>query len=465
MSKSKKTFLRFFLCFFIFSSVVIPVRRAEAIVPLIALGVAAVTTAGITITAADVAGLAIAAAGMGALLYLKLTAPDGSAIAIPAQDAVTHPTAIIPAPAAAATAVGVATYIVGAGSQAQANTCSGGVMQYSSSDPAAACSVQACFIAANGYTGTVSVWNSATKECKAVMGTTVLNDVFWTNPPIACPAGYSGSPCVLSNARAVTQDNRQDFGRSGAAYAPVSGDLTGTIVGIQGTTNSANDSISFTGKNASGSLESVTAVALSTGGTGLIQRVNMTDSAGNTYVKTVSLGLDMDGNVIDVTQYSTNGSLTNTPSASGAATVVAPVAGAISANPTGTPAATGITFPSDYARSGEASNAANTITSTLSPRLDVIGNALTQTGTVTDPALPVAGDMPVWGNTFTNLLSWTLPGHSSACPQPSMDLTAMGLGTHTLSAHCNLLANNAAPLHSSMVLVFTVIALFIVLGA
>lgn len=462
MSKSRKTFLRLFLCFFIFSSAALPVRQAEAIVPLIALGVAAVTTAGITITAADVAGLAIAAAGMGALLYLKLTAPDGSAVAVPAQDASIHPAAIVPVPSAPASAsitpaptIWAATYIGGGftSTGAMVNAC----QVYMGAGSPYVCSY-----------GAGDPWMTRTNTTNGTVDHTMLVSTSTGAP--TCPVGYTvtgtapNQTCNLSNARAVTQDNRQDYGRTGQVYAPYSGDLVGTVTGIAGVTSASGDSISFQGQGASGQNTSITVVATSGGGSIVTQTTQAVDTSGATYLKQSTITIGSDGSVVSTSSANLTGSLTGTTGANGGLTVAAAPATSIAASPTAQTTSS-VVFPSDYARSGEAATAANTITGTLAPRLDVIGNALTQTGTVADPALPVVGDMPVWGNTFTNLLSWTLPGHSSVCPQPSMDLSVMHLGTHTLSAHCNLLANNAAPLHSSMVLVFTIIALFIVLGA
>lgn len=111
-----------------------------------------------------------------------------------------------------------------------------------------------------------------------------------------------------------------------------------------------------------------------------------------------------------------------------------------------------VTFPSDYARQGEAQTAAA---------------PLRDTSIVGDPVEPVAADMPTFGSTFTNLLGWSLPAHASTCPSPTIDLTSwLGTGkTFKIDSHCTIVRNNAALISSSMVVAYTVMALFIVLRA
>jgi hypothetical protein len=117
-----------------------------------------------------------------------------------------------------------------------------------------------------------------------------------------------------------------------------------------------------------------------------------------------------------------------------------------------------ITFPSDYARTGEAQTAANT----LAPKLDTLHRDLSDTQNVSDPVIPAASDMPWFGDTFKNLTSWSVPGHVSTCPQPSFDL----LGSHyVLNSHCQLIQDNFAPLRSAMVVAWLILATFVVLRA
>jgi hypothetical protein len=119
----------------------------------------------------------------------------------------------------------------------------------------------------------------------------------------------------------------------------------------------------------------------------------------------------------------------------------------------------GATFPSDYARQGEAKNAADS----LAPKLDKIGDALSKDATSTpDPTAVDETTMPTFDTTFDNLKGWRLPPHASVCPKPQMTLFG---NNYTLSSHCDLLNQYGSPLHQAMVTVFTVLALFIVLRA
>ena len=126
-------------------------------------------------------------------------------------------------------------------------------------------------------------------------------------------------------------------------------------------------------------------------------------------------------------------------------------------NPSGS--TSGSTFPSDYARQGEAKNAADS----LAPKLDKIADSLSKDATSTpDPTAVDETTMPTFDTTFDNLKGWRLPPHGSVCPQPQMTLFG---NSYTLSSHCTLLNNYGHPLHQAMVVVFSVLALFIVLRA
>ena len=126
-----------------------------------------------------------------------------------------------------------------------------------------------------------------------------------------------------------------------------------------------------------------------------------------------------------------------------------------------------INFPTDYARQGEAANAAFLINSELGPKLDTINHDLTDTGSVDDPTVPTAQDMPWFGSTFDGLTNFTIPGHDSICPQPQVDLSNIfGPGhVYTMDAHCQLLQDHYATLRAAMILCWTIWSLFIILSA
>lgn len=120
-----------------------------------------------------------------------------------------------------------------------------------------------------------------------------------------------------------------------------------------------------------------------------------------------------------------------------------------------------IEFPSDYARQGEAQAAADSINNTLGPKLDKI----TETGAdPTDPAQPPGSefDQAFFQGTFTSLLGWQLPAHTSQCPTSGFDWNGQ---TYTIDSHCQLVADHFGAFSTVMAVVWTVIALFILLGA
>lgn len=120
-----------------------------------------------------------------------------------------------------------------------------------------------------------------------------------------------------------------------------------------------------------------------------------------------------------------------------------------------------IQFPSDYARQGEAQAAADSINNALGPKLDKI----TETGA--DPADPVQPansefDQAFFQGTFTNLLGWQLPTHTSQCPTGSFDWLGQ---TFTMDSHCQLIADHFQAIAAAMAVVWTILALFILLSA
>jgi hypothetical protein len=99
--------------------------------------------------------------------------------------------------------------------------------------------------------------------------------------------------------------------------------------------------------------------------------------------------------------------------------------------------------------------------------LQTIRQALTTAGdTPGDPVPSTVDDLNAaglnGGNTFTGLLAWQLPAHTSTCPTPSLNLFGHG---YTITAHCTLAQNTFGVLRAAMIVFFSIIALFIVLKA
>ena len=64
--------------------------------------------------------------------------------------------------------------------------------------------------------------------------------------------------------------------------------------------------------------------------------------------------------------------------------------------------------------------------------------------------------------TFDSLRGWTMPARSVACPTWSFSVWSH---TYTIDAHCALIEQQRALMSSICLLVFGIVALFIVLGA
>lgn len=432
------------LSIFLVWSLVIP-KQSYAVIPLVAMGVQAVTAAGLTLSAADVAGLAIAAAGAGALLYMKLTAPDGSSIAIPAQDAAINPVAVIPPPPVPASVPALAVFSISATGLESVDLACG--LPLTNSDGVSACNAYSCNTARvqainNGGTfvsssGVFSAPANCVMTYSINYGGAVYNyggGAGISMPSsINCPAGYgvSGSTCALSNPRAAVDDDRQDFGRNGAAYTPAAGDLAGTIQGIQGTTSSSGDSLSFVGTSG-GQPSSLTVVAQVGGGTLITQTTQAADLSGATYLKQSAITLDSSGAIVATSTANLTGSInTATAGANGGAEIISAPSGAITPNP-----AAPAPFPSDYARTGEAASAAQGVKDELAGTADtraavVTGGAITGAATLVTQYGQQAQDVTDRANGFglPSLPSWVFPEVAPiACVPP-----AFTWGGHTIT--------------------------------
>lgn len=306
---------------------------------------------------------------------------------------------------------------------------------------------------------TYSIWSDGVSGCP---GTLVGNYSKGGGQTYSCPAGYTlvNTTCNLVNARAAVDDGKQDFTRSGGAFSPISDDLAGTLSGTRMTTNSANDTVAVSGKDANGNPVQGKIIAKADGGSKVEIKTQKVASNGSTYVETQNVETDSNGDVVSSNQTASAGSLSYDPSSKVYTEVAAP-AGTLSPLTSGSGGTQTVTFPSDYARQGEAATAATSITTGLGPKLD----AITQTGT--DPADPLQPaqsefDQSYFNGTFTNLLAWQLPAHTSQCPTSSFTWNS---ATYTIDAHCQLVSNHFSGFSSVMSVVWTIVALFVLLGA
>lgn len=116
---------------------------------------------------------------------------------------------------------------------------------------------------------------------------------------------------------------------------------------------------------------------------------------------------------------------------------------------TAAPAAS-INIPTDYARTGEATTAAKSIT-------DKLAEAPESTGDLGEPAL----ENPL-SSYFNPLRSWSVPTQSGTCPTGSFSWNDH---TYTFDVICQLFNENLPIIQGAMNVLYVLAALFIVLGA
>lgn len=408
------------------------------------------------------AGLIAVGASMSYFAIDYLVGTEKNTVRIPLRD---QPANAVPAPSAPATTSPVPQYCWGNSIgwlwTSSSQTCGFGSRDAAEDALATATNTLANYSGANTLYGCHGGWpnapvKTASSACFAVPNASV------TTGATVCPDGYtaSGPSCALQNARVVTIDKACDLERAGSALAMISdpdcaasGDALPVICdgvnfwcGGRGVNNGQPVQYKITPQTAGGS-------------TVQVQQQQVVN--GQTQIKTTNIEVSSGGIVESVSGQVQAGTLS---APSGATATVTPLAPTIdtATNPQA-PSGQAITFPSDYARTGEAASASTGIQT----KLDTLHNDLTTTTNTTDPTEPTVADMPGWGNTFTNLVSWQLPAHSSTCPTPSLDLSnVLGAGkVFVMNSHCTLINDHFNALQAAMTVVWSVLALFIVLRA
>jgi hypothetical protein len=444
------------------SLVFFPARNSNAFLPI--LGVAlGYTATGATLTA----GVETAVMGALALIgitaaFFTMTAADGSKVAVPMVPGAggAAPAPIAPATSAQAQHLDPSvTYTVTDNGASLPHACGGSGLSF-----AAACAATACVggwtqVSNNGGAYSAGVNSIVDYTCTYWAGG-YTNQQMYGATSLSCSAGYvvSGSSCVLSDARLVTQDNRQDVSRNGNVMSVTLGDLHGALSANVMTTTTSNDTVSVSGTGTNGQPMQTNFVATPSGTT-ILQSQQMSDPAGSTYVQTVTATVDLNGTVTSASQSSSNASLQPDPANPSSLVPVSNPSGSISASP----AATGGGFPNDYARTGEAAAAA----ATTNARLDTLHHDLSDTATVADPLAVDPATMTGYGTTFDNLKAWNLPAHVSTCPAPDIDLSGVfGAGhVYHFNAHCQLVQDHFAALQAAMMVCWSLMAMFVVLRA
>lgn len=477
----------------IFFSTVIPSRNANALGPL-ALGLAFVDTAGAVMASEALLSAGTAILGGMAIAAILITPGDSSqnSLRIPLTSAPSITNSAIPAPAASGS--------VAAQEQSPASRCGELLAQSTVRSQPAWCFVTTTFTSNGsssygggyyscGYNRKVTgdpgceAYNSETPNDGAIQ-------VYQANPSVTCPAGYtsgSGGSCTLVNARVAVPDSKHDVVRTSTGfssssssdvdavppYAAVgsSGGASGSAPPAMGSAGAAPGKVYVSGKDSSGRPIAVEYAVSPDGTKTYVTHYTQTDVGGQSVVNTQAITLDAaTGQVVGSSASAAQGSI----SGAGSASVPVVETGA-SVAPSSTSTNTSpIVFPTDYARAGEAAQASTSINSKIETTgksiTDSIENSYKIDNAVSpdDPALPETAEFTdgFFKDTFSPLLSWQLPAHSSACPTPDLSFTVFGSYNHLiLDSHCTIFESVKGTLSTVMIAVWLIVAMFIVLGA
>ena len=103
------------------------------------------------------------------------------------------------------------------------------------------------------------------------------------------------------------------------------------------------------------------------------------------------------------------------------------------------------------------------------PNVRVVNEIKIATGEVPTPVAPTLTDPPTAQAILDPLLrmlpglsAWSVPSHTQSCPRPKFRVFNQTIRMDSL---CDIAEQNRAPLHQSMVVVFALVALFVVLSA
>ena len=267
----------------------------------------------------------------------------------------------------------------------------------------------------------------------------------WVNQSAQCPTGYSssGSSCVLSNAPAVRfpPDSRCGLTLSGGviSYDSRDPDCDGTAP-AQIVKSTDGKTVTATNTNSTQQIK----IQVNTDGS--VQVTSWTPSTNGsiaTTVDTVSIGAPTSPASSQIQSVSQG-------------TITGQGTGAFQTTPTSSPQS----FPDDYSREA-----------TQQSVLTKLGEVKTALENLTEEADEPADPEPVtpeeitevfFPETFTSLRSWQMPTRAVSCPTWSF---AVFSHSYTIDTHCTLIEQQRGTFSAIMLLIWSIAALFIVLGA
>lgn len=447
------------LLVFFFS--VFPAKRSEALIPLVGLTVAAIGPGG-TLVTADILAAGVSSLIGGSIIALAITPSTADApMRVPlASDQATIDQAMPPPVAQASTTPNVR--------YSQGATCSGHWGE--GSNAAAACVAGSCSEAVSWYgEPAVSVFSLSYSGsvCSAVIVTTRNSDGYELNRQIqpnrtisantSCPTGYtaSGPVCNLTAVpRAAVPDQKYDVPKPvSAAAGYVAPSTSQEIDSIPKYASFSGGKVYATGKDALGRPTQIEYALNADGSKTYITHYTQMEDATQTTVKTQSVTVDRaTGQVTGASTATALGSIASPTAINTAGTVTTGAAVTSGAGSSSSP----IVFPTDYARAGEAASAANTVKTSV----DQLKDKVTNSETVDDPTVPDWADN--WGSTFNPLKAWSMPGHASSCPTGGFEWNGV---SYTMNSHCQLILDHWSGLQTAAVVVWTISAIWILLGA
>lgn len=462
---NKKRLRAFWLAVVFAVSAVVPVRQANAVVPLIGLAVAAIGPGG-TLLTADLLTAGVTSLIGGSIVALALTPSTADApTRVPLMSDKPTIDAVMPPPAAASSV---------APTQSTTGVWSDGWGGSGYTSAAAACSAagaaqlgwcQGMSSDWTGGSGTLTGASSCSATCCLSSGgcNTFPQSISSQSTTVqTCGSGYtlSGNTCVLAEARATAPDGKYDVSRSASGFtAPGS---TGEADSMPAYMSSAGGKVYAQGKNSAGQPVMIEYAVSADGTKTYITHYTQSEDATQTTVKTQAITVDAaTGAVTGATTGTAAGSISPATQV-GAVPTVSTGAAVTSGASTNT---SSLVLPTDYARTGEAGAAANTINT----KLDTLHKDLTEKGTdIADPESPQASAFSdaFFNGTFGNLLAWQLPGHTSVCPTITFDYMMFSSHqVHVMDAQCTISEQIRPVLNVVMIVCWTIVALFVLLEA
>lgn len=416
----------FFMALFVAVSSVLPVRDSRAAVPLVGLAVAAISNSG-AVVSADLLTSGVTALIGGTLAAIYLNVGDAQApTRVPLLSDKPTIDAVIPPP--------VATGTVQKQSIESCSCHSSDWSRYTEIAGAGACAT-AC-----GQVG--GSWSSSAGACYG--GVSCAGSVSQSCPP---GTTASGDSCVVNDARQVVPDQKYDVSRGQSGYvAQPEADAMPSYLILD------NGVLYAQGKNSSGQPVMIKYAVSADGQKTYITHYTQSEDATQTTVKEQSITVNTSTGAVESATAGTTTGAISPASGAGSVPTVSTGAAVTSGNSSSEP----IVFPSDYARTGEAAQAAQVVKTAV----DGVKDRLTTTETVSDPLVPEWVDP--WGMTWDGLKGWRLPSHASACPSGSFSWNG---SQYLINGHCQLFIDYFAEFSAVMAAIWTVLALFIVLGA